>query len=107
MPSLDGVLTLPLMTLPVVIPLVLLLIPQIAKLDLRMIPPLGERHNGALAAVAMIILTLSLAMVWRTGLVIHPERWMSSVGVIGTWLGSSLLARASNWRPVASAPVRP
>ena len=93
------VLTLPLATLPVVLPLVAVVVPWVARLDRRMSPPLGSRHNGPLAAVAMLLLTGSLVLVWRHGLVVHPAAPLSSLGVLGVWLGSWLLARASNWRP--------
>lgn len=99
-PSWVPVLTAPLATLPVALPLIAVLVPLIARLDLRMIPPLGERQNGPLAAIALVVLTRSLALVWRTGLVIHSERAASTIGVIGVWLGSMLLARASDWRTI-------
>ena len=101
-PSLVPVLTFPLVTLLVAIPLLAALVPTVARLDLRMVPPLGPRQNGPLAAAAMVVLTGSLAMVWRHGLVIHPKVPFSSLGVLGTWTGSALLARASNWRPQPS-----
>lgn len=94
-------LTLPLMTLPVAFPLIALLVPQVARLDLRMIPPLGERQHGPLAAAALTLLTLSLVLVWRHGLVVHPRAIRSSLGVLGVWVGSWLLARASDWKPRA------
>lgn len=108
-PAAVPVLTLPLATLPVALPLIAAAVPQIARLELKMIPPLGQRQNGHLAAIALLLLTASLALVWRSGLVVHPRAPLSSLGVIGVWVGSALLARASNrgpWHPAAS-PVSP
>ncbi|MEL4505675.1 acyltransferase [Luteococcus sp. H138] len=100
-PSAVGITTFPLFTLTIALALIALVVPLVARMDLRMIPPLGPRQNGPAAFGALVLLTLSLVGVWRHGLVVHPGQPLSSLGVIGVWAGSALLAWAAN-RPSAS-----
>lgn len=97
-PAAVPVLTLPLVTLLVAVPLMVVVIPRLARLDLRMIPPLGQRQHGPLAAFALGLLTVCIAALWRHGLVLHPAEPVSSLGLVGVWVGGWLLARASDWR---------
>lgn len=100
-PSLAGITTFPLFTLVIALALIGVVVPLVARLDLRMIPPLGPAQNGPVAVVALVLLTVSMVGVWRHGLVIHPDQPRSSLGVLGVWAGSALLAWAAN------RPVRP
>lgn len=90
--SLAGVFTFPLFTLGLALALMAVVVPLVARLDAALVPPLGERQNGPVAVLAMLLLTASLAAVWRHGLVVHPAQPRSSLGVLGTWLGSAMLA---------------
>jgi len=93
--SLAGVFTFPLFTLGLALALMAVVVPLVARLDAALVPPLGERQNGPVAVLAMLLLTASLAAVWRHGLVVHPAQPRSSLGVLGTWLGSAMLAWAA------------
>lgn len=94
-PSLAGVFTFPLFTLVAALVLLAVVVPLVARLDAALIPPLGERQNGPVAAAALLLLTVSMVGLWRHGLVVHPSHPRSSLGVLGTWLGSALLAWAA------------
>lgn len=107
MPQMAWLFSLPLLALTLAIPLIALVVPRVARWDLRLVPPLGQHQNGPLAGAALVLLTLSLVGVWRHGLVIHPAEPLSSLGVLGVWLGSWLLARAANWRPDAQPSPDP
>jgi len=97
-PAAATVATFPLVVLPVALALVALVVPLAARVERRLIPPLGQRQHGMLAVAACLVLLVGIVLVWRYGVVVHPERPYSSVGVLLVWLGAALLARASNWR---------
>lgn len=100
-PSAVAFTTFPLFTLLIALALIAVVVPLVARMDLRMIPPLGPRQNGPMAFAALVLLTLAMVGVWRHGLVLHPDQPLSSLGVLGVWAGSALLAWAAN-RPPAS-----
>lgn len=100
-PGAGVVATFPLVTLAMALALIVLVVPRVARWDLRMIPPLGPGQHGVAAVVALVVLTGSMVLVWRHGLVVDPREPGSSLGVLGVWAGSALLAWAAN-RP---APV--
>ncbi|ROR55943.1 acyltransferase-like protein [Luteococcus japonicus] len=104
-PSLVTVTTFPAFTPVVALVLIAIVVPAVARLNLRMIPPLGPAQNGPVAVLALLVLSLSLVGVWRHGLVIHPDQPRSSLGVLGVWVGSALLAWAAN-RPLAASHSR-
>lgn len=95
-PAATGVFTFPLVTLAVALLLIALVVPLVARADARLVPPLGPHQDGPAAVIALVVLTASLTLVCRHGLVIHPSQPGSSLGVLGTWLGSALLAWAAN-----------
>lgn len=75
-----------------------LLVPLIARLDLALIPPLGERQSASLAVAATIVATAGVAVVWQTGLVVHPSEPWSTAGVIAVAAGWLLMRRAARSR---------
>lgn len=68
--------------------------PLIARMDVAMIPPLGSRPVPWLTVLATVVIVAGVSLVWRTGLVVHPTRPLSTAGVFGVWLGWALLRRA-------------
>ena len=83
---------------------VAVVVPLLGRLELRLVPPLGGRPDGPLAVVAYAVLAASTLLVWQFGVVLHPMRPGSTLGVIGIWVGSWLMARAAapSERPVLS-----
>ena len=70
--------------------------PLVGRLDLALIPPLGERQDARLAVAAFAVLLVGTLLVWQTGTVVHPGTPVSTAGVLAIWLGSWLMARASD-----------
>lgn len=70
--------------------------PLLGRIEYALIPPLGEHQDGRLAAAAYGVLFAGTLLVWQGGTVLHPERPLSSAGVVAIWAGAWLMARASD-----------
>lgn len=70
--------------------------PVIARLDLAMIPAMGRRQSTSMTVVAVAVMTGGIALVWRTGLVLHTSQPASTTGVLAVWVGWALLRKALN-----------
>ncbi|WP_028708337.1 acyltransferase family protein [Propionicicella superfundia] len=75
--------------------LVAVVVPLMGRLDLAMVPPLGARQSTGLAVLATAVSTLGVALVWRTGVVVHPAAPWSTLGVLTVGVGWVLMRRAA------------
>lgn len=75
--------------------------PLIGRLDAAMVPQPRGRTRLPWAVAAMGVSVVSLALVWRTGVVVNPAAPLSSAGVIGVGLGWILMRHAT------TADIRP
>lgn len=98
LPSAAPVLLFPLTVGVTALALLTIVAPLIGRLDLALIPPLGERQDGRVAALAYGVLFVGTLAVWQGGTVLHPQRPVSTVGVLAIWLGSWLMSHASDRR---------